>query len=627
VLILDDLTVRVAGRLLVDAAAVQIPSRARVGLLGRNGTGKTTLLRVIAGELAAERGSVGLARGARVGRLLQEAPDGPQTLIDTVLAADTERAQLLAEADRATDPIRIAEIGVRLADIGAYGAPARAAAILAGLGFCAAEHQRPCNEFSGGWRMRLALAALLFAEPDLLLLDEPTNYLDLEGTLWLEHYLANYPRTALLVSHDRDLLERSVDHILHLNRGKLTLYRGNYSSFERQLRERETLDVKRTRTLEAERRRLLVFVDRFRAKASKARQAQSRLKLLERMGPPVTTVTQALVPINIPAPTRPLSPPILALDDVAVGYGPGRVILKGLTLRLGCDDRVALLGPNGNGKSTLAKLLAGRLMPLEGRIVRAERLKIAYFAQHQLDELRATESPYDHVRRLMPEASEASVRGRAAAIGFSGEAANIAVGRLSGGEKARLLLGLATLWGPHLVILDEPTNHLDIDSRAALIDAMTAYPGAVVVIAHDRYLLEACVDRLLLVANGTVTPFDGDLDDYRRLVLSRSLGPAARGGAEDEARPSRQALRRAALERRAELAPLKRRIAEADATITRLTKEIASLDTELSRPHLFATNSAQAAAAAKARAVALTALANAEEEWLAASTAYAAATT
>jgi ATP-binding cassette subfamily F protein 3 len=623
-LVIENLSLRVAGRLLIENASAQIPTGARVGLVGRNGTGKTTLFRAIAGELALEQGSIGVPKRARIARLAQEAPDGPQSLIEIVLAADTERSALLADAEHAQEAHRIAEIHARLADIGAHAAPGRAAAILAGLGFSSADQERACASFSGGWRMRVALAGLLFSEPDLLLLDEPTNYLDLEGALWLQDYLARYPYTVVLISHDRDLLDSAVGHILHLERGKLTLYTGNYSGFARQRRERQALDQKRARQQDAERKRIEAFVNRFRAKATKARQAQSRLKLLAKLEPVEALVDDEVREIQIPSPPKPLSPPIVAFDNVAAGYDDTPV-LRRLNLRLDDDDRIALIGQNGNGKSTFAKLLAGRMAPMGGRITRADKLDIAYFAQHQLDELNAHESPYDHLRRLMPEAPEARVRTRLGAIGFSGDAGNAKVATLSGGEKARLLLGLATLQGPHLVILDEPTNHLDIDSRAALIEAINDYAGAVVLISHDRYLIDACADRLWLVADGTVAPFEGDLDEYRRRILSdrRSETGTANKSLRDgpETRTSRTGIRRAAAERRVELAPLRRRITRAEAAIDRWTQEIAKLDAALARPDLYA-DPARATGFAKARAEAAQALATAETDWLAASTEY-----
>jgi ATP-binding cassette subfamily F protein 3 len=622
-LVIDELSVRVAGRLLIDQASAHVPTGARVGLVGRNGSGKSTLFRTITGEIAPEHGSIGLSPRARIGRLSQEAPDGPESLIDVVLRADEERLRLLAEAETATDPHRIAEIQTRLADIGAHSAPARAAEILAGLGFSAADQARPCSEFSGGWRMRVALAATLFAQPDLLLLDEPTNFLDLESTLWLQKQIAVYPHTVVVISHDRDLLDNAVDWTLHLEAGALTLYRGGYSAFERQRRERQALDLKLAKKQDEQRKRLTAFVERFRAKATKARQAQSRLKLLAKLEPVAAVVANEVRPIMFPPPAKPLSPPIIALEGVSVGYEADHPVLRRLNLRIDPDDRIALVGANGNGKSTLVKLLSNRLAAMSGRMTRADRLDVAYFAQHQLDELNPDGSAYDHLRRLMPDAPESKVRARAGAIGFSAEAADTPSVNLSGGEKARLLLGLATNAGPHLVVLDEPTNHLDIDSRAALIEAINDYPGAVILVSHDRYLIEACADRLWLVAGGQVTPFDGDLDDYRRLVL-------ADGRAEDdrERKPksaSRGDVRRAAAQLRIELAPLRRRITDAEATVARLNGEIARIDTALADAGLFARDPAKAAQLSKDRSNAVNALARAEDDWLSASEAMEAA--
>jgi ATP-binding cassette subfamily F protein 3 len=619
-LVITDLSVRLAGRLLIDHASAQIAPGARVGLVGRNGTGKSTLFRAIRSELAAESGTIDIPPRWRVGSLAQEAPNGPESLLDVVLKADIERDALFREAETASDPQRIAEVQMRLIDIDAHSAPARAAAILSGLGFSAADQGRPVQEFSGGWRMRVALAATLFAAPDLLLLDEPTNYLDLEGTLWLEDHLANYPRTVIVISHDRDLLDNSVDQILHLERGRLTLYRGSYSSFEEQRAARELLDAKLAKRQEAERKRLQAFVDRFKAKASKARQAQSRVKMLERMKPVTALVREEVREINFPAPGRMLSPPIIALDNVSVGYDKRTPVLQRLTLRIDNDDRIALLGANGNGKSTLVKLLADRLKPFSGTITRAEKLGIAYFAQHQLDELNEEASPYDHIRKLMPDAPETKMRARLGAMGFPGAAADTKAKSLSGGEKARLLLGLATFFGPNLIILDEPTNHLDIDSRAALAEAVNEFPGAVIMVSHDRYLIEACAERLWVVGDGTVTSFDGDLDDYGRTVLStRGVRASAR---EDEA-PSRYGKGDEAKPARADKrGSLSQRIASAEAEIARISDIIDKIDTALALPDLFTRDPKQAAQLSKARANAASALERAEEEWLAASSQY-----
>ena len=597
---------------MIDHSSLQITPGARVGFVGRNGVGKSTLFHAIRGDLPTESGAIALPPRWRIGSLAQEAPDGPESLIEVVLKADLERDALLREAESAHDPHRIAEIQTRLVDIDAHSAPARAAAILSGLGFSTADQARPCSEFSGGWRMRVALAATLFAAPDLLLLDEPTNYLDLEGTLWLEDHLANYPRTVIVISHDRDLLDTSVDQILHLDRGKLTLYKGTYSSFEEQRATREMLDAKHAKRQADERKRLQAFVDRFKAKASKARQAQSRVKMLERMKPVTALVTQDVREISFPVPEKMLSPPIIAVDDVSVGYDPKKPVLNRVTLRIDTDDRIALLGANGNGKSTLVKLLAGKLAPFSGQITRADKLSVGYFAQHQVDELNLDASPNDHIRKLMPDTPESKVRARTGAIGFSGKAGDTLVKSLSGGEKARLLLGLATFFGPNMIILDEPTNHLDIDSRAALAEAINEFPGAVIMVSHDRYLIEACADRLWVVANQAVTAYDGDLDDYRRMVLSASGARLpSRERAKENAKPER-----GKTEKRM---PLRQRIAQAEAEIERINGIIAKIDTALALPDLFTRDPKQAAQLSKARAGAESALQRAEEDWLEAS--------
>jgi ATP-binding cassette, subfamily F, member 3 len=609
---LTDISVRIAGRLLIDHSSVQIPSGSRVGFVGRNGVGKSTLFAAIRGDVPTESGTIALPPRWRIGSLAQEAPDGPESLIEIVLKADVERDALLHEAETAHDAHRIAEIQTRLVDIEAHSAPARAAAILSGLGFSAADQARPCEEFSGGWRMRVALAATLFAAPDLLLLDEPTNYLDLEGTLWLEDHLANYPRTVIVISHDRDLLDTSIDQILHLDRGKLALYRGTYSSFEEQRATREMLDAKHAKRQAEERKRLQAFVDRFKAKASKARQAQSRVKMLERMKPITALVTQDVREISFPKPEKMLSPPIIALDNVSVGYERDKPVLNRVTLRIDTDDRIALLGANGNGKSTLVKLIANRLVPFSGQVTRADKLSVGYFAQHQVDELDAEASTYDHIRALMGDAPESKIRARAGTIGFSGKAADTLVKSLSGGEKARLLLGLATFHAPNMIILDEPTNHLDIDSRAALAEAINDFEGAVIMVSHDRYLIESCAERLWVVADRTVTSYDGDLEDYRRLVLlSDRKADVARERAGEDDKPQRG--------RGEKRIPLKQKVVNAEAEIARIAAIIEKIDAALALPDLFTRDPKQAAQLAKARASAAEALQRAEEDWLEAS--------
>ena len=608
----NDLTLRIGERLILDGASFSIPDRARVGLVGRNGAGKTTLFKAILGEWPVDASAVSMPRGMRIGAVAQEAPAGPETLHSVVLAADTERARLMAEAEGA-DGLRRAEIETRLVDIGAHSAPARAAAILHGLGFDAAAQNRPCSDFSGGWRMRVALAAVLFSEPDLLLLDEPTNYLDIEGTIWLYDYLERYPRTAIIISHDRDLLDESVDHILHLDRGKLTIYRGGYTSFAKQLSEKRMLQAKAKVKQDAERAHLQSFIDRFKAKATKARQAQSRVKKLAKMVPIAGLIEDDVPVIHLPSPEKPLSPPIVAMERVAAGY-PDRIVLSGLNLSLAPDDRVALLGANGNGKSTFCKLIGGRLDALSGELRRSSKMKVAYFAQHQLDELRPAENAVAHLRTLMPDAPEARVRAATARLGFPANKADTPVSQLSGGEKARLLMGLAAFEGPHLLILDEPTNHLDIESRQALVEAINDYEGAVILVSHDRFLVEACADRLWLVADGSVKTFDGDMDDYRRLVLA---GPERDAPRDEDASGGRQAeARRSAVERRAALAPLRKRLEGLEARMEKLTAAIAKIDAALGDGTAFLQNAAKAGEISKMRADAVTALGAAEEEWL-----------
>ncbi|PRD38851.1 UNVERIFIED_CONTAM: yheS [Trichonephila clavipes] len=515
---INDITYAVEGRPLFEGASATIPTGHKVGLVGRNGAGKTTLFRLIRGELALESGEISLPARARIGGVAQEVPSSATSLLDTVLAADTERAALLAEADTATDPHRIAEIQTRLADIDAWSAEGRASAILRGLGFDAEAQLRPCSDFSGGWRMRVALAGVLFAQPDYLLLDEPTNYLDLEGALWLENYLQKYPHTVIIISHDRGLLNRAVQGILHLDNRKLTYWQGGYDQFARQAAERRAVQAAEAKKVEARRAHLQSFVDRFKAKASKAVQAQSRVKMLEKLTPITPPEEARKMVFTFPEPEE-LSPPIINMEGASVGYG-SKAILRHLSLRIDQDDRIALLGRNGEGKSTLSKLLAGKLPVMGGELHRHGKLRIGFFAQHQVEELHIDETPLQHVQRLRPEEHQARLRARLAGFGLMAEQAETVVGRLSGGQKARLSLLLATIDAPHLLILDEPTNHLDIESREALVEALTEYRGAVILVSHDMHLLGLVADRLWLVKAGAVTPYDKDLESYRAELLA-----------------------------------------------------------------------------------------------------------
>ncbi len=602
------LTIRIGGRTLLDAADLTVEAGRRIGLVGRNGAGKSTLLRAIAGEVPTDGGGIRLAARARLAQVRQEAPSGEASLLDTVLEGDAERLALLREADTA-EPGRLAEIHDRLRTIGADAAPARAAAILAGLGFDAAAQARPVSAFSGGWRMRVALATALFANPDLLLLDEPTNHLDLEATLWLEGWLSRFPGAALIVSHDRGLLDRAVEAIAHLDRGKLALTPGGFDEFVRIRTERAMQQARAAERVAAERAHIQSFVDRFRAKASKARQAQARIKALARLPQIEAVVEDAPTRFAFPEPAR-IAPPILALDRVTVGYD-GQPVLRGLHLSFDMDDRIALLGANGNGKSTLAKLIAGRLAPMSGEIRRGGKLRVGYFAQHQTDELVAVETPVDHMARALPRAAPAQVRAQLARFGLDADRAGTPVASLSGGEKARLLLALATLDAPQLLILDEPTNHLDIDAREALVKALADFSGAVLLITHDPHLVELVADRLWLVADGTVRPFEGDLDDYRALLAERARPPARQEAS------SRRDDRRERAESRAALAPLRKRAKEAESRLVRLAAERQGIEEKLADPALYAAGRTAEVTAANTRlAVIAREAARAEADWL-----------
>ncbi|MGK9231717.1 ABC-F family ATP-binding cassette domain-containing protein [Inquilinus limosus] len=610
---IQDVTIRIAGRTLLDSASVSVPAGHKAGLVGHNGTGKSTLLRAIRQEIALDGGQIGIPARWRMASVAQEAPSGPASLLDTVLAADTERASLLAEAETAEDPHRIGEIHTRLADIDAHTAPARAATILAGLGFDTEAQAQPVGDLSGGMRMRVALAATLFLQPDLLLLDEPTNHLDLEATLWLEGWLKAYPHTVLMVSHDRDLLNRVVDMTIHLEAGKLTAYSGGYDQFERTRRMRlEHLAALQKRQI-AQRAHMQSFIDRFKAKATKARQAQSRMKALEKMEPIVALVEDQSISFDFPQPEE-LSPPILVLDKVAVGYD-GQPVLKNVDLRIDMDDRIALLGANGNGKSTLAKLFAGRLQPMAGALRKSNKLKVGYFAQHQAEELDLSLNAIAQARRVMPDATDEKIRAHLGRFGFVQRRAETRIGDMSGGEKARLLLALMAREAPQLLLLDEPTNHLDVDSRQALVQALNEYDGAVVLITHDPHLIELTADRLLLVKDGAARPFDGDLDDYRRLLAEQRRQERAGRQAEKASQADRKEQRRAAAEARAQLAPLRQEIREIEKRIQALERDKQKIEAKLADGALYSNP-----AAATEQQIALhdvqTRLDAAEEAWL-----------
>jgi len=572
---ISDISYSIQGRPLFDGASATIPTGHKVGLIGRNGAGKTTLFRLIRGELSLDGGIITLPDRARIGGVAQEVPSNEVSLINTVLAADTERAALLAEAETATDPGRIADVQTRLADIKAWSAEARAASILNGLGFDAAEQKMPCSAFSGGWRMRVALAAVLFAEPDYLLLDEPTNYLDLEGALWLEAYLAKYPHTILIISHDRELLNRAVNGILHLEDRKLMFYQGNYDQFARQRAEQRAVLTAAAKKQDLQRAHLQSFVDRFKAKASKAKQAQSRVKMLEKMTPIAAPEDQARIVFTFPEPEE-LSPPIIATEGASTGYD-GTIVLRNLNLRIDQDDRIALLGKNGQGKSTLSKLLSGRLAVIDGKMVQSSKLRIGFFAQHQVEELHVDETPIQHLMRERPAEGQARLRARLASFGLGADQAETLVGKLSGGQKARLSLLLATLPAPHLLILDEPTNHLDIESREALVTALTAYSGAVILVSHDMHLLSMVADRLWLVKDGAVTPYEDDLQAYRKMLLAK----------DPENRPSAKKVEKVKPASRERLIALRGDVRKGEERVAKLNQMRDKLAKKLADPALY----------------------------------------
>ena len=614
-LIIDGITLRLGGHLILDRACSALPPKSRVGLVGRNGAGKSSLLKLIAGIYEPDNGAIETPSGLRIGYVAQEAPGGSGTPFETVLAAATERSALLAEAEHAKDPHRIGEIHDRLNAIDAHGAPARAARILAGLGFDEEAQHRPLDTFSGGWRMRVALAALLFSEPDLLLLDEPSNHLDLEAALWLESFLISYRASLIVVSHERDLLNSVADHILHLNRGTLSLYPGNYESFARLRREREAQTEAMRSRQEARAKKLQAYVDRWRYKAHTARQAQSRLKALAKLQPIAAVTGDASVVFDFPSPKE-LRPPLIVLEDVEAGYVADSPVLSRLNLRIDPDDRIALVGRNGNGKTTFARLLAGQLKPMGGALMASGKLRVGYFAQHQIEELVAHETPLQHMERLLPEAKPGEVRTQLGRFGFSGDKVNLAVRQLSGGERARLSLALITRNAPHILILDEPTNHLDVEAREALVEALVGFGGAVIVVSHDRHLLGLIADRLVLVDGGTAQDFAGSLEDYRELVLGSGDAGADGDGDGRAKRGNRKGERRLAAELPESSKILRKQVAEAEAEVKRLWQKRGEIDEMLARPN---TNGSSVAELMKARAEIERRLAAAEQTWLEAS--------
>jgi ATP-binding cassette subfamily F protein 3 len=617
-LTLQDITVRLGGNLILDQVSAALPSKSRVGLVGRNGAGKSTLIKVMAGELEPDGGSFQYPKRTRIGYVAQHTPGGTQSPIDKVLASDTERMSLLHDAENSADPNRIAEIHDRLTTIDAHGAPARAARVLAGLGFDEDAQNRPLDSFSGGWRMRVALGALLFSEPDLLLLDEPSNHLDLEAELWLESFLKSYPASLVIISHERELLNSVVDHILHVQGGKATLYPGNYDAFERLRRERQAqVEVMRLKQ-ESKRKELQAYVDRWRYKTHTARQAQSRIKALERMEPIAAAAEDPSLTFDFPSPDE-LRPPLITLNDAEVGYVADTPVLSQLDLRIDPDDRIALVGRNGNGKTTLARLLAGQLSPSQGGIQHSSKVRVGYFAQHQIEDLVIDETPFQHMTRMLPDAKPGAVRSQLGRFGFSGDMANREVGQLSGGERARLALALITRDAPHILLLDEPTNHLDVDAREALVQALAQFSGAVIIVSHDRHLLELTADRLVLVADGMAKEFSGTLDDYQDLVMGRVS--EKRTGTTEKKPANKKEQRRVTAEKRNQNKILRKAVSETETNMNRLNERRTAIDQALFKP-AEATGEFQDIATSdlmKLRADVERALVKAESKWLKAS--------
>jgi len=575
---INGITVRLGGRTILDRASATLPARSRVGLIGRNGAGKSTLMKVMIGQLDPDDGEIEMPRKTRIGYLKQEAPSGNSTPIETVLAADTERAALLAEAETCHDPDRVGELHDRLIAIDAYTAEARAARILVGLGFDEEMQGRPLDSYSGGWKMRVALAALLFSEPDLLLLDEPSNHLDLEATLWLENFLKAYPAMMVVISHERDLLNNVVDTILHLEGGKTTMYTGGYDSFERQRAERAAQLAAAKASQDAQRAKLQDYIARNSARASTAKQAQSRQKMLAKMQPIAAMSEDPSLSFDFPSPEE-LRPPLVTLDLASVGYTEGKPILQRLNLRLDPDDRIALLGRNGNGKTTLARLLAAQLTPMDGEMTVSGKMRVGYFTQYQVEELDTDDTPLEHMTRMMKGKTPGAVRAQLGRFGFSGDKAITKVGKLSGGERARLALALITRDAPHMLILDEPTNHLDVDAREALVQALNAYDGAVVIVSHDRHMIELTADRLVLVDAGTAKEYNGSMEDYIAFVLSSD---GAAGGGKSKA--NRKEERRAAAEAREKSVAIRKRAQEAEELVATLSAQRSALDRAMFDP-------------------------------------------
>jgi len=592
------LSLRRGKRLLFTGATFSLFRGEKVGITGENGSGKSSLLALVLGELTPEAGSFDMPSQLAIAHVSQELLASGREAIEFVLDGDAELREIersLAAAEQADDGVRLGELHGRYASIGGYDASSRAAQLMHGLGFHSSDERRPVSAFSGGWRVRLNVAQALMCRSDLLLLDEPTNHLDLDAIVWLEGWLCAYPGTLLMISHDREFLDRVVDRIVNIEHGRAQAYRGNYSSFEEQrateLSQQAALFARQQREI----RHMESFVERFRAKASKARQAQSRLKALERMQRIAPAHVDSEFEFSFARPDK-LPRPLLVLERQSVGYD-GRAVIEGLNLTIGPGDRLALLGRNGAGKSTVMKLLAGELAALSGTRTEARDLRIGYFAQHQLEQLRAADSPVEHLsdcsEAMGRRAPEAELRDFLAGFGFRGDRVFEPVAPFSGGEKARLVLALLAYQRPNLLLLDEPTNHLDLEMRQALAVALQEYEGAVVLVSHDRHLLRVVADELLLVHDGSLAPFDGDLEDYARWLATSAVPQAAAPASGAATRPgelprgtpaARKQRKRQQAERRTALGPLKAALAEQERELERLLATRTQIERELALP-------------------------------------------
>jgi ATP-binding cassette subfamily F protein 3 len=597
---ISNLTYKIGARTILEDCSLNVMTGWKVGVVGANGAGKSTLFKLIAGELQAAGGTVSMPARQRIAWVRQDIPETDTPLIDMVLNAHEEMAQLWKDSLTETDPDRLGEIYHRLDELDAYSAPSKAATLLTGLGFKESQLTEPFSSFSGGWRMRVALASVLFLEPEFLLLDEPTNHLDLEAIMWLETYLASYPHTMLVISHDRELLNKCIDHVIHVDKQKLTLYTGNYDTFEQERAARLGLQQKMFEKQQAQRAHMQAFVDRFRAKASKATQAQSRLKALEKMDLVDAVIADRAIKFTFPNPDK-ISSPMLSMNHADIGYAVDKPVLRNLNDNIDHDDRIALLGANGNGKSTLIKLIAGKLEALKGNIVRSSKLRIGYFSQHQTEELDMDSTPYLEMMKMMreknTEVKESVARAKLGAFGFSRDLADNKISALSGGEKARLLFAFMSFDAPHLLLLDEPTNHLDIDAREALVQALNAYEGAIVIVSHDPNMVERVADRLWLVKDGKCTDFQGDLEDYRKFTIQSRRDERKKDRAKQQEQKSKQddvdQTPKADTSSEKQNAPRKlsfaekRKIEQAEKDVTSLTKEKERLEKLMASPEFY----------------------------------------